>query len=498
MNFASAVIGPENNGRGYSLLAGSGQMPPGSWIVDLPMLLLEWGKLQRPEGFAFCFPLDGGGALVGRGQFLRMLSLGPQAYIHLVHCNAAQLADLAFRTERVVAAIPWPDGSTAFGEHPLDLPEAEDPVPDMAWDGLNLAWGSRFLTVEAGIDLDQTLAGALASIAPPSQRQRVAGWMTTSELPVRGSLDPMQACQLVISRDACPPWANWLHPGTVRADRTFAGEPVYPPPAWRIWQAFATLLGAEPDAQAASEALAWRPALERQEPHLIAMEQARVASGHMRPAAMLRVLDRMLDHDERDLRIAGWQVLDEYLAALATRNRADGPVLDLIRSGRAAGHATRMLRHLDSTAVARLDDDDLAMLAETASPAAAQIADTPEGSALLSAILGELAARCRANALAPSSRLVSSLLSLIADWPADTLRRNMAIRGPWLVDALDAGSDGLSGPVIGKTIGPIHEAFAVSTGSAADALAIVGTAMAAWTRVHQRATDGGMRRTVNA
>lgn len=502
MDFPAFVIGPEHRGRGYGLLAASGPAPAGSWIVDLPLILLEWGKLNRSEAFSFCFPLgDAEGALIGRGAYLRQQSLGPEAYIHLVHCSAQQLAAIGFRSERVALSIAPPDAQTlnapaAFAERSLALASASPAVVPFDWRGFGLAWADRLVVVADGLDMDEVLVSALASIDPPGQRSRVSGWMTTSELPQRGSLNPWRLCQLVLARDGHAAAIPWLVPGTLGSDGTFAGEAVSPPPSWQVWQSFVVLLADLPDAAATIAAIDWHAGLATFAPEALAQDRARAASGHLRPQAMVVLLERMIASPDSALREAGWKVLDEYLGALAQRGRASAPVMDLARSGRLAGRGFRLLRHLDPAALGALGDAEVLLLAQVAlHRPGGRIADQTRDAAYR--IVSEVARRCRSGALPEAA-----LRDLILADDEGALTRVAALRGAWLVDLLRSEPDDVLDRVTRRTIGSILETYAASSRSAADARDIVGTTAAAVVeklgrKARRKASDRGKREAGN-
>lgn len=479
MELPAFVIGPEQRGRGYGLLGASGPAPAGSWIVDLPLILLEWGKLNRSEGFTFCFPLGvAEGVLIGRGAFLRQQSLGPEAYIHLVHCSAQQLAEIGYRSDRIALAITPPNAQTlnapaAFAERSLALPPGQGVVVPFDWRGFDLAWADRLLVVADNLDMDTVLVSALASIDPPGQRSRITGWMTTSELPQRGSLNPWRLCQLVLARPGHSAAIPWLVPGTLGQDGVFVGEPVLPPPSWTVWQGLVALVEDLPDGAAAIAAIDWHAGLSAFAPDALAQDRARAVSGHLRPQAMIALLERLIGSSEVALREAGWTVLDEYLGVLAQRGRATAPVLDLARNGKLAGRGFRLLRHLDPAALGALDDAEAMVLAQVALHRPGGRISGPTREAAYR-IVSEVARRCRSGTLPETA-----LRDLILADEEGALTQVSAVRGAWLVDLLKSEPDDVLDRVTRRTIGGILETFAASSRSAAEARDIVGMTAAA-------------------
>ena len=413
------VLGPESGGRGYRILASSSGQVSGSWTIDLPMVLLNWGQLEREESFAAQLPLEDGGALVCRGKFFRRVALGPVAWLHAVHLAPELLEETFERTEQLLALIPEPDETLAFADAPLEL--ASLPPPRRAlWAGLNLAWTDRAIAVDPSVDLEAVLGAALASVDPPEQRRRVSGWATTAELPARGAISPLRQCRLIVARPGIELAEAGFLPASVNAD----GVPETPeggePPIGRhVWERLHAILRDGPAfAPAAdSEQLAWRYVMSEQAPDKLVGRLLRNATKLLAPTSMATLLGKLAHLEDDALREPALEVLDQYFALLAETGHAAAPAAALLAEGDAGEFAQIVLPRLDDNALKALPGDDFASLVQVTigivrdrlGTAPAVVVDA------LARIAGELAYRCE-NQRYP----VDPLLEIVHFWPDES------------------------------------------------------------------------------
>lgn len=358
------VVGPENNGRGYRLLASSPDVPDGNWIIDLPMMLLEWAKLERTEPFVACLPVDSatvpGGVVVVRARFFRRLPIGPVAYLHAACLTAEQCEAIGWQTEQVVGRIPDPDESTAFAGAPLDIAIA--PAPSRPWPRLDLAWTSRMVSVEPPIGLEEVLVRALASVDPPEQRQKVLSWATTAELPARGGLNPLRQCRLIVARDGSAPAVVGFLPYRIHADGTSEGEPAPVPPPRRAWEDFRHLLSADPALDANAPELRWRAAFSDETPRAVVAELLRAAAGLFPSDAMITLLAVLTHHEDPAFREAGQSVLGQYAGAAAARGLLARPLVKLLQWPDRDAQVIALLPHVDDAVLEQLSGAEFGQL----------------------------------------------------------------------------------------------------------------------------------------
>ncbi len=312
---ATAVLGPVDSGRGYSILARSSERPEEAAVEGMlrhfSLALAGWADRQ-PADCVVMFPLDPSAFAVARVAFLGDADLGTVAMAHVVIVPMAAMTALDWRPHRLLPHIPAPtaDDDLSFADAPLRLDlealSRADPGPRLAPFGLE--WADQDIAVGAASP-EAVLAGAIDGMDPPEQRARITGWATSGAFARSGAFDPDEAFRLIV-RGA----GDGEAPASARrAVRLTNGQiaPVVPsttpaasPPAWRVW----TEVEAVARARATHRDLDWSP---------------RYADHAPEAAAAIAILEACLDLDP-----VGRAAL---LAAVADRSDAapEGP--DLLR-----------------------------------------------------------------------------------------------------------------------------------------------------------------------
>jgi hypothetical protein len=322
-SLATAVLGPVENGRGYTILAQSSDRPETAAVEGMlrhfSLALAGWADRQ-PADCVVMFPLDASVAgsppetfAVARVAFLGEAELGTVAMAHVVIVPLTAMSALDWRPHRLLARIPAPtaEDDLTFADAPLrldlDALSRADPGPRLAPFGLE--WADQDIAVGAASP-EAVLAGTVDGMDPPEQRARITGWATSGAFTRSGAFDPDEAFRLIVrgaGEGEAPAGA------ARRAVRLTNGQiaPVVPaaalagpPPAWRVWtqvEAVARVRGAGRD-------LDWQPRYADQAPDA---------------AAAIAILEACLDLDP-----VGRAAL---LAAVADQAdaTADGP--DLLR-----------------------------------------------------------------------------------------------------------------------------------------------------------------------
>ncbi|CAN5309076.1 hypothetical protein BH10PSE2_BH10PSE2_24530 [soil metagenome] len=254
VSLATAVVGPMENGRGYTLLRHSaGDRAARAWdgmLRHFSLALGAWAD-RRAEPFVAMFALDEAALnlAVARVCFLGDADLGTVAMANVLIVPRETLEALDWRSHLLLALIPWPDDGEDLGF--ADAPVAVDlralvgshAAPprevDQGTASFGLEW--RDQTLDAGTaDLEALLAAALDGLDPPEQRSRIDGWVTTDALARSGAFDPASAFRLVIRASGAP------------RPRQIATQA---PPVWRAWR----IVEQAARAVGADAGMAWKP-----------------------------------------------------------------------------------------------------------------------------------------------------------------------------------------------------------------------------------------------
>jgi hypothetical protein len=245
---ATAVLGPVENGRGYTILARSSDRAEDAAVEGMlrhfSLALAGWADRQ-PADCVVMFALDAAAETfaVARVAFLGEAELGTVAVAHVVIVPLAAMKALDWRPHRLLTAIPSPaaEDDLTFAEAPLKLDldalSRADPGPRLAPFGLE--WADQDVAVGAASP-EAVLAGAIDGMDPPEQRARITGWATSAAFTRSGAFDPDEAFRLILrgaGEGEAP--AGSLR----RAVRLTNGQitpvvpaaPATPPPAWRVW-----------------------------------------------------------------------------------------------------------------------------------------------------------------------------------------------------------------------------------------------------------------------
>lgn len=408
------VIGPEGRGRGYAVLASGGAVAPGSWSVDLPMLLLEWAKLGAEEPFAACLPLDGDAVVVCRGRYFRQLEIGPVAYLHAVHLDAAQLEAIGWQTEAVLEAIPVPAAEdTAFAQ--MELSVTTDPQTQRGADPLGATWADSYVAADLRYALDDLLIWGLRGIAPAHLRRRVLGWSTSAALPPRGSLNPRRQCQLFVARGQPPGDYADLRQAQAGPDGKVVGERIKDPPAYLAWEAFHRL-GSLDGALAGT---GWRADYSSDTATEMTARLARIAASHLSASAMLALLRELLASEDADQNAAARQVLPRYLELAGSNSEVAEPLAAFLETARpnerefvpqfVAALAAKPLPNLDPPLLARV------------LPACSELAGSGAGPDVLEDV-AKIAVHA-AQVTERGNKVIDMLVRLLETWPLES--RNM-------------------------------------------------------------------------
>lgn len=439
LSLPTFVAGPENEGRGYGVLAHSGSAIRAGWTVDLPMILFEWAKLERREPFVACFPVADDVLAVCRARFFRRLAIGHVSFLNGALITTAQCERIGWRTELVAAQVPPPDETLAFARQPLviDVP-APRAGPAWSWPGLGLAWGNRIIAVEQPRDVEQVVQLALDSIDPPDQRRRVVGWTTSIELAPRGALNPLRQCQLAVIGGAAPAIEGFV-PMTLRLDGTSDGVNIEPPAGRAMWMKLRQALIESAPRLTDAEPLRWRTEMTGMSPPEVATVLLRGAAGILPPAQTTRILYNLIMRGDEPLRAPGLRVLQEQLKQLAKTQPEEA--LDLIVQLRellaAPGWsqvAFSLLTPFDAAAFERAPPAMLAQLVDLAGTLVATAPPSTLGRAALRP-LAEIAL-AYTDCCEPSDPALTPLIGLIEHWPdeADDMLDNLASKR--LVEAI--------------------------------------------------------------
>lgn len=266
---ATAVLGPVENGRGYTILAQSSDRPEvvatEGMLRHFSLALAGWADRQLSDCVVL-FPLDAANEMfaVARVAFLGEADLGTVAMAHVVIVPAAAMRALDWRAHRLLARIPAPtaEDDLTFADAPLGLDldalARAESGPRLAPFGLE--WVDQDIAVGAASP-EAVLIGAIEGMDPPEQRARITGWATSGAFTRSGAFDPDEAFRLIVrgagegeAPAKSPRHAGRLTQGQI-ASLTPAATLAAPPPAWRVW----TEVEAVARATGAGRGLDWSP-----------------------------------------------------------------------------------------------------------------------------------------------------------------------------------------------------------------------------------------------
>ncbi len=242
------VIGPESGGRGFRVLARSGDLTldatAQSRLTELPLAVAEWGG-HGEASFAARLPLSPQYSIVLRGRNFGMGSGGHLAYANavIVPTGAAHAAGL--RGGDVMDRLPEPDGSADFASRPLAVTPGGAPVPALVrdWAKLGLDYSHVCLFVPGDYDPGQILASLLAGAD-------VDAWATTLYLRTE-SIRPAEIFSLLVLPDTQRLPQSWPHEIAVVTPGDVERENTAPPEAWQAWQFLQEMSAASRQWQAA-------------------------------------------------------------------------------------------------------------------------------------------------------------------------------------------------------------------------------------------------------
>ncbi|HEX8470444.1 MAG TPA: hypothetical protein VF633_04980 [Brevundimonas sp.] len=277
----TAVLGPVENGRGYTVLARSTAAPGQDAAVEgmlrhFSLALAGWADRQ-PSDCVVMFPLDAaaGTFAVARVAFLGEAQLGTVAMAHVLVLPLTAMTALDWLSHRLLAHIPTPtaedDLSFADASLKLDLEVLAQGEAGPRLASFGLEWRDHEIAVGAA-NPEAVLAAAIEGMDPPEQRARLTGWVTSGAFTRSGAFDPDEAFRLIVRGDG----EGEAQPNTGRrlvrltngqiAPVAATDATLAPPVAWRVWaQVEATIR-----ARGVGKGLEWQPRYADHAPDAIA------------------------------------------------------------------------------------------------------------------------------------------------------------------------------------------------------------------------------------
>jgi hypothetical protein len=318
LRLASFVLGPEPEGRGYRLLSQTGLPGGTSWQGSVPLVLSEWANLHCKNGFCGRFPVAGG-AIALRAAFFGEGSAGPIARAHGVFLDEASLPMVVEHERSLFAFIPTPAVTNDFGMQPFEFALAVNHFT-LDWRDLGLAWQDRQIFVDDDASLEDVALDVLASIDPPGQRARIAGWSTTALLAARGDFLPIQSCNLLVTRPDEPLANDRFWPVRISSGRVIAGDTVPLPGNYAFWlqltEQFSKLK------QPLGHAMVWHADMAGWSDVELAWRSIEILSQHSRPYAdIVAAIVAMGDLPGENRSETSAATMQNYLAAVATHER---------------------------------------------------------------------------------------------------------------------------------------------------------------------------------
>lgn len=264
------VFGPRNaEGRDFQVLAqsdGIEHLPVEAQglIYDIPLLLSAWGSSgERAVLFAVTLGPSPAPQLLCRAALLGRSGIGVRTFGHGLLVEPGWLDDPA-RAASLVGLIPPPDGSLRFASAPLTVArdQLDRPPPARAaldWSGLDLAWADRIVIKPDAqgwpASVDDLMMSALASVDPPEQRSRIAGWSTSAAMEPVGRFDPRRLFNLIFADSAAATAYPKHLPFSLGVG---AKSGVTRPVAYHAWQQLTAILSQHHDPALARLTLPWR------------------------------------------------------------------------------------------------------------------------------------------------------------------------------------------------------------------------------------------------
>jgi hypothetical protein len=358
LRLASFVAGPQNEGRGFRILAHSGLPSDTSWQGNFPLTLLEWAKLRAPEGFVGRFRVSGG-AIAVRVAYLGEGAAGPIARANGIFIPGHLLERAIAHERALIEAIPPVDHSNSFADAPVEIAEAAQTHGAFPlWPALGLAWSDRQILADSLWSLDDVALKALESIHPPAQAARIVGWSTSADLLARGDFMPLQYANLIVTGPSGPLFeAARLIPCSVDQDGKFTGEAMAPPPAFNLWEKLAgagrAIIG---NGFVDGDLLDWQMKMANWSERDLAWHLIEVTSQHRLPyGKMIDVFAAIALTAGDDVTAA---ILTSYLCAVATKDGEALPEL-LMRARSGLSSSPACLAALSAFIVANPADSIL-------------------------------------------------------------------------------------------------------------------------------------------
>ena len=318
----TAVLGPVENGRGYTMLARSNASRPDAAVEGMlrhfSLALAGWADRQ-PANCVVMFPLDAAGETfaLARIAFLGEAQLGTVAMANVVILPLTAMTALEWLPHRLLTDIPTPtvEDDLTFADGPLrlDLASLAQAEAGPRLPSFGLEWGDHDIAVGAA-NPEAVLAAAIEGIEPPQQRARLTGWSTSGAFTRSGAFDPDEAFRLIVRADGqgdaplnTPRRVASLSHGQVLP---IAGADVSstPPPAWRIW----AQVEAVARASGAARSLHWHPRYADHTPDAVAAIAILEACLNLDPAGRAGLLSAVADASD------GSDEADDMLSGAAT------------------------------------------------------------------------------------------------------------------------------------------------------------------------------------
>lgn len=348
----TAVLGPVENGRGYTILAQSsaaGGAAVEGMLRHFSLALAGWADRQ-PKDCVVMFPLDATAETfaIARVAFLGEAELGTVAMAKVVILSLNAVTALDWLPHRLLTHIPTPtaEDDLTFADAPLMLDLGllahADGGPRLASFGLE--WRDHDVAV-GNANPEAVLAAAIEGMDPSEQRARITGWSTSGAFTRSGAFDPDEAFRLIVrggGEGEAPVkgvrLAIRLTQGQISPVNP-ADAPATPPGAWRVWSEVETVARTH----ATGKGLVWQPRYAEHAPDAIAaiaileacldldpvgraglMASLAEASDHAEDGALLQgvavALGRLMDQPGEP-EGAAWY-LNDYVEANADRPAA--------------------------------------------------------------------------------------------------------------------------------------------------------------------------------
>ena len=302
----TAVLGPVENGRGYTILAQSAaggradRTAVEGMLRHFSLALAGWADRQ-PPACVVMFPLEGSNGTpaetfaVGRVAFVGEAELGTVAMGHLVIVPLNVMAALRWLPHRLLARIrtPTAEADLTFADTPLtlDLAALAHAEAGSRLASFGLEWRDQDIAVGAASP-EAVLAGAIEGMDPPEQRARLTGWATSGAFTRSGAFDPDEAFRLIVrgSGEGEAPLNAGRRPVRLTngqiAPADLANAPSLAPAAWRVW----ARINAIARTHATGKGLDWQPRYADHAPDSIAAIAIIEACLHLDPVGRAALL----------------------------------------------------------------------------------------------------------------------------------------------------------------------------------------------------------------